>query len=85
MSIEDRKVHYEILAIKILTDGNNEHMKLVFYSDEDFLTHANKMISNSLYVRDNMNITAQDKLIVLQICHFNPANSYLLVIGKVIN
>ena len=57
-------------------------MKLIFYSDEDFLTHTNKMLSNSLYIRDNMNITAQDKLIVIQICHFDPVGSYLLVIGK---
>ena len=82
LSLDYRKVHYEIIAIKILTDGNNEHMKLIFYSDEDFLTHTNKMLSNSLYIRDNMNITAQDKLIVIQICHFDPVGSYLLVIGK---
>lgn len=86
LSIDSKKIHYEVIAVKILTDANNnEHMKLIFYSDEDFLVHANKMLSDSLYVRDNLSIKAQDKLIVLQICHFNPANSFLLVIGKAVS
>lgn len=82
LSLDSGKIHYEIIAVKILTDGNNEHMKLIFYSDEDFLNHANKMLSGSLYTKENLLISPTDRLIVIQICHYNPRDSYLLVIGK---
>ena len=82
LSIDERQVHYEVVAIKILTDGNNEHMKLNFSSDADFLQHINRLFSGSLYMSDNASFTAQDRLLVLQVCHYNPMGSYLLVFGK---
>lgn len=82
LSIDEQRLKYETVAIKIVTNKDNEHMKLLFYGDQDYLTHTTKLLSNTLYKEENLKITAQDKLIVLQICHYNPANSYLLVIGK---
>lgn len=82
LSIDERQVHYEVVAIKILTDGNNEHMKLNFSSDADFLQHINRLFSGSLYMSDHASFTAQDRLLVLQVCHYNPMGSYLLVFGK---
>ncbi len=82
LSIDERKIHYEVIAVKILTDGNNEHMKLNFNSDDDFVEHAKKMMDGSLYMRDGEEVTTKDKLLVLQICHFNPKDSYLLIFGK---
>ena len=84
LSLDEKKVHYEIIAIKILVDKNNEHMKFNFSTDEEYLVHINNMLSNSLYINDNLNITAQDKFIVIQICHFDPVGSYLLVIGRLV-
>ena len=78
--IDERKVHYEIIAIKIITT-DIEHMKVQFTDNKDFLEHTKKLLSNSLYTRDT-NITKKDRLLVLQICHYNPMGSYLLVIAK---
>ena len=78
--IDERKVHYEVIAIKIITD-DVEHMNIVFDDNKKFIEHAKKLLSNSLYIRD-AEITKKDRLLVLQICHYDPMGSYLLVIGK---
>lgn len=82
LSIDERQINYEVVAIKILTDGSNEHMKLVFSNDMDFLQHINRLLSGALYVGDNASFTASDRLLVLQVCHYDPMGSYLLVICK---
>lgn len=81
LSIDEKQIEYEVIAIKIITDGNNEHMKLIFYSDDDFVNHAAKMINGSLYT-NNATVTKDDKLLVLQVCHYDPPGSYLIVICK---
>ncbi len=82
LSIDEKQIEYEVIAIKIITDkNNNEHMKLIFYSDEDFVNHAAKMINGSLYT-SNATVTKDDRLLVLQVCHYDPPGSYLIVICK---
>ncbi len=82
LSIDEKQINYKVVAAKIITADDNEHMKLIFYSDDDFLQHVNKLINNSLYVNKNLKISAKDKLLVLQVCHYNPPNTYLLIICK---
>lgn len=82
LSIDERQIKFELVATKIITDGNNEHMKLVFQNDADFLQHVNKLLSNTVYKSENAYFTSNDKMLVLQVCHYNPMGSYLLVIGK---
>ena len=81
LEIDERKLIFQVIAIKIITNNDNEHMKLVFYSDEDFLNHSKKLLDNTLF-KENTEITASDRLLVLQACHYNPMGSYLLVIAK---
>lgn len=81
-STDQGKYQYRIEAVKIVTAADPEHMKVIFYSDADFINHARKLYQNITYIRDDTRITKDDKLLVLQICNYNPANSYLLVIGK---
>lgn len=82
LSIDEKQINYRIVAIKIITNNDNEHMKLLFSGDDDFLNHANKLLQNTLYKEDNLIINKNDKLLVLQVCHYNPMGSYLLVICK---
>jgi hypothetical protein len=35
-----------------------------------------------MHKRENIDISKDDNLIVLQVCHYNPPGTYLLVIGK---
>lgn len=81
LSIDERKIEYEIVAVKIIKDKNNEHMKLIFYSDEDFVSHINKMVDGSLYSRIS-SISKDDKYLVLQACHYDPPGSYIIIICK---
>ena len=81
LEIDEKRINYKVVAVKIVTSDNNEHTKLIFYSDQDFINHINKMLSNSVY-KENISVTAADKYLVLQACHYNPRNSYLLVIAK---
>ena len=81
LDIDEKEIHYKVFSIKIVTNNDNEHMKLIFYSDNDYITHINKLLTNSLY-QDSINIEPNDRILVLQACHYNPIGSYLLVIGK---
>ena len=82
LSIDEKQINYEIVAVKILLDGNNEHMKVVFRDENDYLQHIDKMMSNSLYRSENATFTAEDKILVLQVCHYDPDGSYLLIFCK---
>ena len=82
LSIDEKQIHYKVIAVKVITGRDNEHMKVVFYSNEDYLQHVSKLLQNTMYKENNLEITANDKIIVLQVCHYNPPNTYLLVIGK---
>ena len=82
LSIDEKQIKYKIVAIKIINNSDNEHMKLLFSGDDDFLNHSNKLLQNTLYKEDNLIINKNDKLLVLQVCHYNPMGSYLLVICK---
>lgn len=82
LSIDERQIEYEVVAIKIITGDDNEHMKVIFKNDADFLQHMNKLLSNALYKSENASFTAYDHVLVLQVCHYNPMGSYLLVICK---
>lgn len=81
LSIDEKKIHYEVVAVKIIDDSNNEHMKLIFHSDEDYLQHVGKLLKDTLYRNNNLEITINDRLLILQVCHYNPQDTYLLVIG----
>lgn len=82
LSIDERLLHYEVVAIKILTDNNPEHMVLEYSSSTDYLNHLSKMMSGSLYISEDANFTSSDRALVLQVCHYNPMGSYVLVICK---
>ncbi len=82
LSIDEKKIHYEVIAIKIITAANNEHMKVEFNSDEEYLRHVSKLLQDTLYRNNNLEITPNNHLIVLQVCHYDPPDTYLLVIGR---
>lgn len=82
LSLDEGYYQYRVEAIKVVTASDPEHMKVVFYSNDDYLKHAQKLYQNTIYLRDDTTITVNDKLLILQICNYNPKNSYLLVIGK---
>lgn len=82
--LDEKKVEYKIIAIKIVTT-DIEHMKVSFSSDSDFKEHADKLLSDSLYREQSEKVTKKDRLLVLQICHYDPMGSYLLVIAKAVN
>lgn len=80
LNIDEKRIEYEIIAIKIVINGNTEHMRVAFTDEEDFLNHMNRLLSDTLYVNSDLKITKDSKILVLQVCHYNPLNSYLLVI-----
>lgn len=85
LSIDQTQKKYKIIAVKIIDNTNNEHMKVIFYSDEDYLRHVSKLLQNTLYKDSDIKIDAKTKLLVLQACHYNPPDTYILVIGKEVN
>lgn len=82
LSTDQAKYKYRVEAVKIVTAADPEHMKVIFYSGADFINHSRKLYQNTTYIREDTRVTKDDKLLILQICNYNPANSYLIVIGK---
>ena len=82
LSIDEEQMKYRVVATKVIDGSDNEHMKLIFYSDEDFLQHVSKLLQRTTYKESMLEVTANDKLLVLQVCHYNPPNTYLLIICK---
>lgn len=82
LSIDERQVHYEVVAIKIIDGSDNEHMKVIFSNDTDFLQHVNKVLKGSIYITDAATFKASDRMLILQVCHYDPVGTYILVICK---
>lgn len=81
LKIDEKEIKYEVIAVKIIVSSNNEHMKLLFKDDKDYLTHASKLLENATY-KDQEKITKDDKILVMQVCNYNPIDTYLLLICK---
>ena len=83
LNIDEKLLHYEVVAIKILPDAsNNEHMKVVFSDWNDYQQHIQKLFSDTYYMSDNATFNYGERLLVMQICHYDPEGSYLLVLCK---
>lgn len=78
-------IKYKVIAVKIIDGSNNEHMKLVFKDETDFLDHTSKLLDDTLYKDSDIKLDKKLKLLVMQVCHYNPPDTYLLIIGKRIN
>lgn len=80
---DEARHKYRVIAVKIVTNNDQEHMKVLFRSDNDWLQHVRKLLSNTLYIeQEEANIGINDKLLILQACHYEPMNSYILIIAK---
>ncbi len=82
LSIDEEQIKYRVIATKVIDGSDNEHMKLIFYSDEDFLQHVSKLLQRTTYKDSMLEVKATDRLLVLQVCHYNPPGTYLLIICK---
>lgn len=73
---------YNYLIFACLITNDNIHMKLSL-NNEDFIEQLNYFKDNSIYAA-NIDLNIDTKIIVLQTCLLED-DSYLLVVGKLIN
>lgn len=86
LSTDNARYKYRVIAVKIITNSDNEHMKVKFSDTNDWLQHTKKLLSNTMYIDSQHSmIGVNDKLLILQACHYNPMNSYILIICKRVN
>lgn len=77
-----RKSEYLIFSVIGINKDNNEHMKLTFSSQTEFLHHLEKMKEHALY-DTKVGVNATDKILVLQTCNYDKAvGDYLLILMK---
>lgn len=82
LSTDDGIMKYKLVATKIITESNNEHMKLIFLTDNNYHLHLEKLLNDTMYLDTSTSITEKDAILVLQVCNYNPPNTFLLVIYK---
>lgn len=70
---------YQIFSILIITD-DFQHMKLSM-NREEYQNHLNWLRNHSIY-NTFVDIHGDDDILILQTCHYQPENSYLLVVSK---
>ena len=80
---DTQKIHYEILAIKIIQKSNNYHMTIHFYDDQDFIDHTNNLLNGSYNLRQTK-IKKTDRILVLQTCNYNPPDTLAIIICKTV-
>ena len=78
---EEKQIKYQIVAVKVIT-SNNEHMILDTSNSDKWVKHIDNLLKDTVYCNDNCKLSKDDKLLILQTCHYNPVGSYLLVIAK---
>lgn len=82
LSIDEKQVKYKVVAVKVIVNKSSEHMRVKFDNDLEYLKHINRMLDGALYKEENLSITNKDRVLVMQVCHYNPPDSYLIVICK---
>jgi len=84
LSIDEKLLHYEAVATKIVYGAeDNEHMKVIFKDQYDYIQHTQKLLENVYNVDSSAaDFSHGERMLVLQICHYDPEGSYLLLICK---
>ena len=80
---DTKKIHYEIIGVKVIQKSNNYHMTINFFDDQDFIDHTNNLLNGSINKRD-VTITKNDRILVLQTCNYNPPDTLVLIICKTV-
>lgn len=81
LDTDEKELHFKLTAVKISEKTNNEHMIIEFSSKELFNTHISRLLANSLFINEN-NITADDRVLIIQTCFYNPQDTYLILLAK---
>lgn len=85
LTTDEGIMKYHLVATKIITETNNEHMKLMFHTDNNFQIHIDKLLNDTMYKDQSVSVTGKDSLMILQVCNYNPPDTFLLVIYKKIS
>jgi len=80
LDVDEKSINYEAVAVKIITNSDNEHMKLSFNNESEWTNHLNKLLNNTLY--NDQKPLENSQILVLQVCNYNPPDTYLLIICK---
>ena len=79
LELNGDKSVWQIFSVMI-TQDKKEHMKIKF-DDLEWERHLDWLKQESLY-DTGVNVNKFDRIITLQTCYYNPANSYLLISAK---
>ena len=85
LNLNGKTYKYLIFSVfSIYYDDNKYiHTKKDFRSEDDFINHIRWMNENSFY-DTNVEVLANDRILTIQTCYYNPNNSYFIVNAKLI-
>lgn len=75
---EDSK--WIVFSVMIVKKSDNTHMKLNF-SDSGWLQHLTWLKDNSLY-DTKVDVSANDRIVIIQTCNYNPDDTLILISAK---
>ena len=86
LKLDNEVLKYEIFSIVIADKvGTEEHMKLKYKKNSDWLKHFNRLKNRSIYKSD-ATLNEEDKIVVLQTCIYGKyAGKLLVVVGRRVN
>lgn len=82
LKTETKTLEYEIFSIYV-EEKDFKHVNLKF-DDNNYLEHLQYLKSKSFYNNDIV-LSKEDNIIVIQTCYYNPKNSFLILAGKKID
>ncbi len=72
---------YQIFSVMVVPKSDTTHAVISFDSNDDYLAHLKYLKANSRYYSD-VTLRSIDKIIVLQTCYYEPAETFLVIVAK---
>lgn len=67
----------------MLSNGQDDYVRVSFSDDNDFLTYVSRFVSNSTFTSENT-IEAGDQMVMLSTCNYDTYDGRFVLIGKLV-
>lgn len=78
-------IKYNVYAVKIVNEKQNEYMRLLFNSYYVLEKHLESLLSDTIYCTGDCYLDINDDILILQTCNFSPKDTFIIVVAKKVN
>ena len=83
-TVDGREITYQIFAVKVVLDTSDAYDK-IYADDEEFQGYIDKIYRDALYTSDEVQVSAENKIVTLSTCVTGSERDRLVVYGVAID